>query len=203
MADDQLPPFDRYAPGAVLPGPFAHHLDAAPAQQGRDPAQLAGEAARLARDRRAVVGEGMGALADLLQQLRGSAAPAAPALHQLQDALGQDAALQRRLADLGAVPNIGGQERACGPAKRALGGSHPPGEVGHAWGALQPHRPVARQGGAGGVQQARQDPLAGGLERFPQLGLAAVGALSDSRTWIFLVDVTAQGAAICVKSLRL
>jgi hypothetical protein len=58
VADDQLRPFDRYAPGAVLPCPFADHLDTPPAQQGRDPAQLAGEAVRLARDGLAVVGEG-------------------------------------------------------------------------------------------------------------------------------------------------
>jgi hypothetical protein len=116
VADDQLRPFDRYAPGAVLPCPLADHLDAPPAQQRRDPAQLARKAVRLAGDRLAIVGEGMGAFADLLQQLRGGAAPAAPSLDQFQDAQGRHAALQRRLADLGAVPGIGGQERACGPA---------------------------------------------------------------------------------------
>jgi hypothetical protein len=67
-ADGQSPASDRYRPGAVLPYPLAHHLDAAPAQQRRDPAQLAGQTVRLAWDCLAVIGEGERSIADLCQQ---------------------------------------------------------------------------------------------------------------------------------------
>jgi hypothetical protein len=94
VADDQLRPFDCYAPGAVLPCPLAHDLDPAPAQQRRDPAQLAGEPVRLARDGLAVVGEGEGASADLLEQLRSGAAPAAPVTRQAAGCTGPDRGLR-------------------------------------------------------------------------------------------------------------